>query len=94
MAILREEIEKVIIKNIRQTEDISEQTLADRTAWQCFYCKKKFRSCEFLAKHMISKHPEPKETVNMILNQKIQTIMETTCKKDPNKLTNYPSGRD
>jgi len=35
---------------------------------------------------MISKHPEPKET-------KIQTIMETAYKKDPNKLTNYPSGR-
>ena len=36
----------------------------EKTAWECMYCKKKFKSCEFLSKHIITKHPEIKDKVN------------------------------
>lgn len=52
MSLLREEVEKFI----RETEKVSLGAL--REIWKCFFCDKKFKTCEFLSKHMISRHDE------------------------------------
>jgi hypothetical protein len=58
MTLLREEIEKFI----RDTEKVAPG--ATRDIWKCFFCDKKFKTCEFLAKHMISRHDEVKLKVS------------------------------
>lgn len=54
MGLVREEVEKFI----RDTEKIAPG--AARDIWKCFFCDKKFKTCEFLSKHMISRHDEIK----------------------------------
>lgn len=44
MKVLREEIIKMILKVISESEKIPEDMVMEKTkAWECFYCKKKFR---------------------------------------------------
>lgn len=50
------------------------------------YCKKKFKTCEFVAKHIIMKHPESKD-------KHLHFVMEEAYMADPLKITNYQSGR-
>lgn len=57
MVLLREEIEKFI----RDSEKITKDAVKD--IWKCQFCDKKFKTCEFLAKHLLSKHEEIKQKV-------------------------------
>ena len=53
---LKEEIENMILEEEKLTrDDIDKETI-----WRCFFpeCDKKFKTCEFLAKHIGLKHPE------------------------------------
>lgn len=54
MALVREEVERFI----RDTEKVAPGAVRD--IWKCFFCDKKFKTCEFLSKHMISRHDEVK----------------------------------
>jgi hypothetical protein len=58
---LRTEIEKYI----RETEKLGKDAVKE--VWKCSLCDKKFKSCEFLAKHIIVKHPEIKDRVILLL---------------------------
>lgn len=58
------------------------------------YCQKKFKSCEFVAKHIIMKHPENKDKVNYFFMQHIDLIMEEAYNADPNKITSYQVSRE
>ena len=58
MALVREEVEKFIRD--------SERGDREKEAWKCLYCDKKFKTCEFLAKHMIMRHEDIKVKVNRI----------------------------
>jgi hypothetical protein len=64
MGQLREEIEKSTHKLISEQEGIEVEKVAERTAWECVYCRKRFKTSEFLSKHVISKHPETKDKVS------------------------------
>lgn len=54
MGVVREEVEKFI----RETEKLGKD--GTKEVWKCLYCDKKFKTCEFLSKHMIAKHDEIK----------------------------------
>jgi hypothetical protein len=59
LGLLRTEIEKYI----RETEKLGKDAVKE--VWKCSLCDKKFKSCEFLAKHIIVKHPEIKDRVHL-----------------------------
>lgn len=61
---LREDIELSILKVACDQQGITMDKARERQAWECVYCGKKFRTSEFLSKHIISKHPEAKEKVS------------------------------
>ena len=63
MGQLKDEIEKEMLKIICENDGVEMDKVMDRQAWECFFCKKRFRSSEFLSKHIISKHPEIKDKV-------------------------------
>ena len=60
---LRDDIEKSTLKIICENDGVEMDKIMERQAWECFYCKKRFRSSEFLSKHIITKHPEIKDKV-------------------------------
>lgn len=64
LGILRTEIEKYI----RETEKFQKDEA--KNSFKCALCDKKFSSCQFLAKHIIVKHPEIKDKVNIFLFRK------------------------
>ena len=64
MGQLKEEIEQSVLKIICDQEGLTLDKARERQAWECVYCRKRFRTSEFLAKHIISKHSETKEKVS------------------------------
>lgn len=47
---------------------------ATRDIWKCLFCDKKFKTCEFLSKHMISRHEDFKLKVLSHLFRKWQWL--------------------
>ena len=56
----------MIIRHIAETENAVVDDIKDRQIWECMYCKKKFKTCQFVAKHIIMKHPETKDKVILL----------------------------
>lgn len=54
----------MILRHISEADSVPIEEVRARTVWECMYCKKKFKTCEFVAKHIIMKHPEAKDKVN------------------------------
>lgn len=73
MGLVREEVEKFI----RETDKVPPG--ATRDIWKCFFCDKKFKTCEFLSKHMISRHDE--------VRVKVQTAPRRKCQPSSNSST-------
>jgi hypothetical protein len=65
---LKEEVEKMVLRIISESEEnanLSLEAIKEKAVWECTYCNKKFKSCEFVAKHIIIKHNDIKDKVHL-----------------------------
>jgi hypothetical protein len=62
---LKEEVEKMVLKMSAEGEEGAAMS-AEKAVWECTYCNKKFKSCEFVAKHIIMKHNDVKSKVTVV----------------------------
>lgn len=62
-----------------------------KEVWKCLYCDKKFKTCEFLSKHMIAKHEDIKFKVTLPLLRKYKPSWNGSTCKTPSKSPLLPS---
>ena len=60
---LRDEVDKFVRDSEKNLKDES------KGFWKCTFCDKKFKSSEFLSKHLITRHDEIKMKVNHTLSR-------------------------
>lgn len=80
--------------HIVESENVTMESLQERTIWECMYCKKRFKTCEFISKHIIMKHPQSKDKVRFLLFQHLHYIMQEAYLADPSKITSYQGNRE
>lgn len=62
---LKESVERMVLKVLEEKAESNEafEEAKRKEVWICFECQKKFKSSEFVAKHIIMKHSEIKDKV-------------------------------
>jgi SERRATE/Ars2, N-terminal domain/Arsenite-resistance protein 2/Domain of unknown function (DUF4187) len=78
------DMDEIFNKKLKEFEE-KYTVQEEENKYRCDLCKKLFRGSEFIKKHLSAKHTEE---MNMLLKERMESIMLEKYLSDPNKLTN------